>query len=264
MSCCACTQGTVQLQACTRAAGLHMVLGGAGGAGPGLCGAEVQLFLLQARHSAEAGGAPWGLHDCRAAPWGSGTSPSAGPPLRALFWAFHQPQLCAEGAMVPAQQPCSAVPLGRAPWAPSLLPGDAAWAWPPSPQPWCLAGRIWLDNVNCAGGEKSIEDCKHRGWGNSDCSHEEDAGVICKDERIPGFKDSNVIEVRKLRARTPQSQQARLCSGCSLGVGTWHSSGQGTPGLPPGKRSWGHVPLAVPWFPALSGWVSGCGVDAGS
>ncbi|XP_034015915.1 lysyl oxidase homolog 3B isoform X2 [Thalassophryne amazonica] len=55
-------------------------------------------------------------------------------------------------------------------------------------------GKIWLDNVLCNGGEKSIEFCKSRGWGNSDCTHEEDAGVICKDERIPGFVDSNVID----------------------------------------------------------------------
>uniref|UniRef100_A0AAX7T5A5 Lysyl oxidase homolog n=1 Tax=Astatotilapia calliptera TaxID=8154 RepID=A0AAX7T5A5_ASTCA len=52
-------------------------------------------------------------------------------------------------------------------------------------------GKIWLDNVQCHGGEKSIEFCKSRGWGNSDCTHDEDAGVVCKDERIPGFVDSN-------------------------------------------------------------------------
>ncbi|XP_010877596.2 lysyl oxidase homolog 3B isoform X1 [Esox lucius] len=57
-------------------------------------------------------------------------------------------------------------------------------------------GKIWLDNVQCNGGEKSIELCKSRGWGNSDCTHDEDAGVICKDERIPGFVDSNVIHVQ--------------------------------------------------------------------
>ncbi|KAM9341692.1 lysyl oxidase homolog 3B isoform 1-T1 [Symphorus nematophorus] len=55
-------------------------------------------------------------------------------------------------------------------------------------------GKIWLDNVLCSGGEKSIEFCKSRGWGNSDCTHDEDAGVVCKDERIPGFVDSNVID----------------------------------------------------------------------
>ncbi|XP_067098885.1 lysyl oxidase homolog 3B isoform X2 [Osmerus mordax] len=57
-------------------------------------------------------------------------------------------------------------------------------------------GKIWLDNVQCNGGEKSIELCKSRGWGNSDCTHDEDAGVVCKDERLPGFVDSNVIDVQ--------------------------------------------------------------------
>ncbi|XP_072221037.1 lysyl oxidase homolog 3B isoform X2 [Leuresthes tenuis] len=57
-------------------------------------------------------------------------------------------------------------------------------------------GKIWLDNVLCNGGEKSIEFCKSRGWGNSDCTHDEDAGVVCKDERIPGFVDSNVIDAQ--------------------------------------------------------------------
>ncbi|XP_055026476.1 lysyl oxidase homolog 3B isoform X1 [Misgurnus anguillicaudatus] len=57
-------------------------------------------------------------------------------------------------------------------------------------------GKIWLDNVQCSGSERSISVCKSRGWGNSDCTHDEDAGVICKDERLPGYKDSNVIEVQ--------------------------------------------------------------------
>uniref|UniRef100_A0A673C1Z4 Lysyl oxidase homolog n=1 Tax=Sphaeramia orbicularis TaxID=375764 RepID=A0A673C1Z4_9TELE len=59
-------------------------------------------------------------------------------------------------------------------------------------------GKIWLDNVLCSGGEKSIEFCRSRGWGNSDCTHDEDAGIVCKDERIPGFLDSNVIDVSRI------------------------------------------------------------------
>ncbi|XP_056327188.1 lysyl oxidase homolog 3B isoform X5 [Danio aesculapii] len=58
------------------------------------------------------------------------------------------------------------------------------------------AGKIWLDNVQCSGSETSVSVCKSRGWGNSDCTHDEDAGVICKDERLPGFVDSNIIEVQ--------------------------------------------------------------------
>ncbi|XP_041435235.1 lysyl oxidase homolog 3B isoform X3 [Xenopus laevis] len=59
------------------------------------------------------------------------------------------------------------------------------------------AGPIWLDNIICSGTEKSISDCKSRGWGNSDCTHEEDAGVICKDEKIPGFIEHNIIETEQ-------------------------------------------------------------------
>ncbi|XP_061650014.1 lysyl oxidase homolog 3B isoform X2 [Phyllopteryx taeniolatus] len=55
-------------------------------------------------------------------------------------------------------------------------------------------GKIWLDNVQCGGSEQNIGACKSRGWGNSDCTHDEDAGVVCKDERILGFADANVIE----------------------------------------------------------------------
>ena len=46
------------------------------------------------------------------------------------------------------------------------------------------SGSIWLDRVTCTGNESTIASCGHLGVGIiRDCSHYEDAGVMCSTDR---------------------------------------------------------------------------------
>ncbi|XP_054848823.1 deleted in malignant brain tumors 1 protein-like [Eublepharis macularius] len=46
------------------------------------------------------------------------------------------------------------------------------------------SGPIWLDGINCTGTENAISKCPAKEWGQHDCTHSEDAGVICADIRL--------------------------------------------------------------------------------
>ena len=40
-------------------------------------------------------------------------------------------------------------------------------------------GQIWLNKLQCTGSESRLVDCVHNGFGSHECSHYEDAGVVC-------------------------------------------------------------------------------------
>ena len=41
------------------------------------------------------------------------------------------------------------------------------------------SGPIWYDNLDCTGSETNLTQCSHSGIGQHNCSHMEDAGVVC-------------------------------------------------------------------------------------
>ena len=43
-------------------------------------------------------------------------------------------------------------------------------------------GPIWLEPV-CDSRNHSVSDCIHEGWGNHDCDHSMDVGVVCEGEK---------------------------------------------------------------------------------
>ncbi len=41
---------------------------------------------------------------------------------------------------------------------------------------------IWMDGLECSGSENSVFDCARDPFGEGDCTHNEDASVICKND----------------------------------------------------------------------------------
>ncbi|XP_054002582.1 uncharacterized protein LOC128889196 isoform X3 [Hylaeus anthracinus] len=66
-------------------------------------------------------------------------------------------------------------------------------------------GPIWLDEVFCHGNETQLYRCEHNHWGQSNCNHDEDAGVICTAgdvndpklhwESLPDLPETNINDI---------------------------------------------------------------------
>ena len=65
---------------------------------------------------------------------------------------------------------------------------------------------IWLSNLKCSGTESNIALCGNRGWGSHDCSHDQDAAVVCSYDNIA----LQPIDIRLSKDEDSVEEQGRV------------------------------------------------------
>uniref|UniRef100_K7FRW9 Soluble scavenger receptor cysteine-rich domain-containing protein SSC5D n=1 Tax=Pelodiscus sinensis TaxID=13735 RepID=K7FRW9_PELSI len=71
---------------------------------------------------------------------------------------------------------------------------------------------IWLDDLRCTGTEAALSDCRARPWGDNNCNHGEDAGVVCSGDPPP----SHLVPLNSALAHHAPSPSAAPCPGASI------------------------------------------------
>uniref|UniRef100_H3CEX2 SRCR domain-containing protein n=1 Tax=Tetraodon nigroviridis TaxID=99883 RepID=H3CEX2_TETNG len=93
-------------------------------------------------------------------------------------------------------------------------------------------GPIWLDNVKCTGQETTLTQCSHNNFGDHNCGHGEDAGVICSDYSFWNTKRASLKKHLPMLTRELSSgNPLRLVNGtnrCSGRVEIQHNDLWGT------------------------------------